>query len=86
MRKDLDFSPLCDVAQMLYGSALVSERYAGISDFLLRNDAGKRLAGIADISGDDRLLPVTRSIINGAGTLHLLRALCGGLCTDHTPS
>lgn len=69
MRKDLDFGPLCDVAQMLYGSALVCERYAGISEFLMQSDSQKRHSGIPDIGADDRLLPVTRSIINGAGAM-----------------
>ena len=67
VRKELDFTPLCDVAQMLYGSALVSERYAGISEFLSQGDAGKQGTGLPDIAEDERLLPVTRSIINGAG-------------------
>ena len=69
MRKELDFEPLCDVAQMLYGSALVSERYAGIVDFLMDNEGGKRKVGVADIGSDERLLPITRTIINGAGML-----------------
>lgn len=67
VRKELDFTPLCDVAQMLYGSALVSERYAGISEFLLQGDAGKQGTGVPGIAEDERLLPVTRSIINAAG-------------------
>lgn len=69
---DLDFQPLCKLALMLYGSALVSERYAGISSFLEGGaTAGVRhRSGLKDIGEDERLLPVTRKIINGAGTLH----------------
>lgn len=88
-RVELDFKPLCDLALMLYGSALVSERYAGISEFLAGTDSSKgskRCAnGLVDIEEDSRLLPVTRRIVNGAGeqpwqcALHL-RVFVGRLC------
>lgn len=61
---------------MLYGSALVSERYSGISDFLMAHASPELCSGIADIGTDERLLPVTRSIINGAGAM-LLLVVCG---------
>ena len=69
---EVDFRPLCDLALMLYGSALVSERYAGVADFLERGgDAGvKRCSnGLKDIGEDERVLPVTRKILNGAGIM-----------------
>jgi hypothetical protein len=72
----LDFRPLCDLALMLYGSALIAERYSGIHAFL-QEEVGattpKRTAnGFVDVSGDTRLLPVTRNIINGAGATSFL--------------
>lgn len=69
----LDFAPLCDTARMLYGSSFVAERAAGIADFLLQlKDGSSREAGgdarwLVDVATDERLLPVTRSIIGGAG-------------------
>lgn len=30
----VDFTPFCDIAQLLYNSAFVAERYAGIRGFI----------------------------------------------------
>jgi len=65
---DLDFAPLCNVAKMLYETSFVAERYAGIRAFL---ESGQTATGpsLKDASSDDRLLPVTRAILAGAGGL-----------------
>lgn len=68
----VDFKPLCDLALMLYGSALVSERYSGISSFLEGNSGSVTGVtrcgnGMKDIGEDERVLPVTRKILNDAG-------------------
>jgi hypothetical protein len=73
-RVALDFKPLCDVALLLYGSALVSERYAGVSRFLEGDSiagAVRHRNGLKDITEDERVLPVTRKILNGAGVVYV---------------
>lgn len=75
---EVDFGPLCDLALMLYGTALVSERYAGVAAFLeAGGDTGVKRSsnGLRDIGDDERLLPVTRKILNGAGVNCLRSAL-----------
>lgn len=75
-RVSVDFAPFAEVAAALYGGAFVAERYAGIRAFL---DAKGGTAAAAAAGGasvldsqlavvnDERLLPVTRKIIAGAG-------------------
>lgn len=68
---EIDYTPFREAAQMLYGGALVAERYAAIQGFF-------------DAHGDE-LLPVTRQVIgNGKDVLgadvfhaqHRISALC----------
>ncbi len=63
------------VAAMLYGTSFVAERYSGIRTFLEAGEpykaavAGGVAGGEAQAAVvlDERLLPVTRAIISGAG-------------------
>ena len=75
---DLDFVPMCNTALMLYGSSFISERAAGVSDFLAAASAGgDRGAGarkrprdwLEGVASDERLLPVTRAIMAAAGVI-----------------
>lgn len=68
---EIDYTPFRDAARMLYGGALVAERYAAIHEFFDGHS--------------DKLLPVTRQVIgNGKGILgadvfhaqHRISALC----------
>jgi allophanate hydrolase len=84
---DIDFSPFAEIAAMLYQSSFVAERYSGLRKFL--DEGGPSAAAAAagaDAGGpagelakqralftDDRLLPVTRAIISGAGSLTFRR-------------
>jgi len=59
---EVDFEPFQKIALLLYEGAFVAERYQGIRAFLEKGrtcDAGK----VVDISNDDRMLLITRSII-----------------------
>lgn len=74
---NIDFSPFAETASLLYQSSFVAERYSGIRPFLdSATAAGKTvmepseaLAQQRALNDDDRLLPVTRAIISGAGRL-----------------
>jgi allophanate hydrolase len=57
---EIDFRPFEEAARLLYGSALVAERYAAVGEFLERGDAD------AD--------PIVRGIILGARTLDAAEA------------
>ncbi|MGO4910283.1 allophanate hydrolase [Pseudorhodobacter sp. W20_MBD10_FR17] len=61
--KEIDFSPLYAVAQMLYEGAWVAERYTVIEDLLKR--------------APDAILPVTRQIISKAESLSAADAFRG---------
>ncbi|GLC42946.1 hypothetical protein PLESTB_000289000 [Pleodorina starrii] len=70
---DFDFGPLMAVAAMLYGTSFVAERFSGIRAFL---EKGMPAAAATEkgslerqsaVVSDERLLPVTRHIIAGAG-------------------
>jgi allophanate hydrolase len=76
----VDFKPFADIAAMLYQSSFVAERYSGLHAFLDSGAASKETGGDAKVPGpvvalaqqcalnsDQRLLPVTRAIISGAG-------------------
>ncbi|MEW5314226.1 MAG: hypothetical protein WDW38_005738 [Sanguina aurantia] len=76
----IDFSPLLEIAAMLYTASFVAERYSGIREFLespLEQDppagwvgpakAAAALHYMAGVESDERLLPVTRAIICGSG-------------------
>lgn len=54
--KDFEFSPFAKTASMLYQGPFVAERYSGIRWFLK--------GYVSSVSEDDRLLPITRSIIS----------------------
>lgn len=58
-----DFSPFAETAILLYGGAFVAERYSGIRGFLEARAPGLEPPELADLSIDQRLLKVTRSII-----------------------
>ena len=59
----VDFAPFAETAVLLYGGAFVAERYAGIRGFLEARAPGLEPPELADLSIDQRLLKVTRSII-----------------------
>lgn len=74
---NIDFSPFAQTAALLYQSSFVAERYSGIRPFLDKKQQ-KVVASAVDgpegalvqqrsLINDDRLLPVTRAIIAGAG-------------------
>eukprot|EP00775_Hariotina_reticulata_P014156 gene14156-14294_t len=69
----LDFSPFAQAAALLYQSSFVAERYSGIRTFLDGSSGGPAAEGgdallqQKSLLGDERLLPVTRTIIAGAG-------------------
>jgi allophanate hydrolase len=60
---DFDFGPFAETAILLYGGAFVAERYSGIRSFLEARAPGLEPPELADLSIDQRLLKVTRSII-----------------------
>lgn len=60
---DFNFAPFAETAVLLYGGAFVAERYSGIRSFLEARAAGLEPPELADLSIDQRLLKVTRSII-----------------------
>lgn len=60
---NIDFAPFADTAILLYGGAFVAERYSGIRSFLEARAPGLEPPELADLSIDQRLLKVTRSII-----------------------
>ena len=60
---DFNFAPFAETAILLYGGAFVAERYAGIRSFLESRAPGLEPPELADLSIDQRLLKVTRSII-----------------------
>jgi allophanate hydrolase len=62
-RVELDFAPFAETAQLLYGAAFVAERYSGIRAFLEARAPGLEPPELADLSIDQRLLKVTRSVI-----------------------
>jgi len=59
----INFSPFADTAILLYGGAFVAERYSGIRSFLEARAPGLEPPELADLSIDQRILKVTRSII-----------------------
>lgn len=61
-RVDIDFSPFEKIASLLYEGAFVAERYQGIRAFL--EDCEQPKGSVKDISGDDRMLLITRKIID----------------------
>jgi len=69
----VDFSPFAQTAALLYQSSFVAERYSGIRAFLDASSGGPAAEGgdallqQKSLLGDERLLPVTRTIIAGAG-------------------
>lgn len=86
----IDFSPLLEIAAMLYTASFVAERYSGIREFLespLEQDPPAELSAgpakaaaalhyMSRVESDERLLPVTRAIICGSGEcLPISRAL-----------
>lgn len=69
---EVDFTPFAEAAALLYQSSFVAERYSGIRAFLDRKQqtaAGPEgsLVQQRELLSDQRLLPVTRTIIAGAG-------------------
>jgi allophanate hydrolase len=72
-RVEVDFSPFAEAAALLYQSSFVAERYSGIRAFLDKPAGGSSqqpedaLRQQRTLNGDQRLLPVTRAIISGAG-------------------
>lgn len=58
-----DFKPFAETAILLYGGSFVSERYAGVRTFLEAHAPGLEPPELADLSIDQRLLKVTRSIV-----------------------
>ncbi|KAL4513659.1 hypothetical protein Ndes2526A_g04990 [Nannochloris sp. 'desiccata'] len=63
MVTEFDFGPFAETAILLYGGAFVAERYSGIRSFLEARAPGLEPPELADLSIDQRLLKVTRSII-----------------------
>jgi len=72
-RVEVDFAPFAEAAALLYQSSFVAERYSGIRSFLDKPSGGPAqqpeaaLQQQRDLGADGRLLPVTRTIIAGAG-------------------
>lgn len=64
---EVNFAPFCEIAALLYNSAFVAERYAGIRAFVDAK-AGKGVSKEA-IEGDERMEAVTAAII-ARGTLY----------------
>ena len=70
---NIDFTPFAAVAALLYQSSFVAERYSGLRTFLDGGSEGRAAGPEAALQqqrsllNDDRLLPVTRTIIAGAG-------------------
>jgi len=59
---DINFSPFEKIARLLYEGAFIAERYQGVRSFIEKGDVippGK----VKDISNDERMLLITRSII-----------------------
>lgn len=77
----VDFSPYAETAAMLYQSSFVAERFSGIRKFLEAGStaaeegpsgggveaAAAALTQQCALVQDERLLPVTRTIISGSG-------------------
>jgi allophanate hydrolase len=61
---NIDFSSFAETAVLLYGGPFVAERYSGIRSFLEARAPGLEPPELADLSIDQRLLKVTRSIIS----------------------
>ena len=61
---DFNFAPFAETAILLYGGAFVAERYSGIRSFLEARAPGLEPPELADLSIDQRLLKVTRSIMS----------------------
>ena len=61
---EIDFAPFAEAAVLLYGGPFVAERYSGIRSFLEARAPGLEPPELADLSIDQRLLKVTRSIIS----------------------
>lgn len=61
-RVDIDFSPFEKIASLLYEGAFVAERYQGIRAFLEGDEHPKD--SLKDISRDNRMLLITRKIID----------------------
>ena len=84
-RVEVDFSPFAEAAALLYQSSFVAERYSGIRAFLDKPAGGSAqqpedaLQQQRVLNGDQRLLPVTRAIISGAGET-AGKGVCG--CAD----
>jgi allophanate hydrolase len=61
LETNFDFTPFAETASLLYQGPFVAERYAGIRGFL----EGCDNCGLpVDVSKDDRLLGITRSVIS----------------------
>lgn len=60
----IDFTPFAETAVLLYGGPFVAERYSGIRSFLEARAPDLEPPELADISIDQRMLKVTRSIIS----------------------
>ncbi len=80
--QEFDFEPFAATAALLYQSSFIAERYSGIRAFLdSKGSPGGKGEGVAPeaalaqqrrLVGDERLLPVTRTIISGAGELCMI--------------
>jgi allophanate hydrolase len=64
---DFDFSCFAQTAALLYGSAFVAERHAGIREFLERGlDKSELQSSDNFVYKDERLMRITRAIIGGS--------------------
>eukprot|EP00879_Flechtneria_rotunda_P022533 GHRR01023789.1.p1 GENE.GHRR01023789.1~~GHRR01023789.1.p1 ORF type:complete len:423 (+),score=144.74 GHRR01023789.1:210-1478(+) len=69
---DIDFKPFADTAMLLYQSSFIAERYSGIRAFAdskagTADNPAQALEQQRQLVSDERLMPVTRAIMAGAG-------------------